>query len=142
VEEDTARLRIGNRIVLEKQHASEDNAVETVIIKGDEANLDEGILALRKGALVTEINMVLVIGDNEWRFTMKGESFHLTGLKTPEGGTVDSRDDIEGAVYEKFYLYDRVISFMETLYRIFLDRRLDNEWQHQDMTAIRNWIYS
>ena len=39
-------LQIGNRITLENR---QNQAVETVTIKGDEAGLEEGMLALQKG---------------------------------------------------------------------------------------------
>jgi len=47
-------LQIGNRVVLENRQK---DAVESITIKGDDAGLEEGILALRKGAVVTELNL-------------------------------------------------------------------------------------
>jgi len=43
--------------------------VETVTIKGDDAGLEEGLLALRKGAVVSEINLAYKSGEQEWSFT-------------------------------------------------------------------------
>ena len=60
-------LEIGNRIVLENRHQQ---TVESITIKGDDANLEEGVLALRKGAVVTEMNLCLKSDDQEWRFTI------------------------------------------------------------------------
>ena len=53
--EDPTSVDVGNRMVLENRQRE---AVETVTIKGDDAGLEEGRLALRKGAAVTEINIV------------------------------------------------------------------------------------
>ena len=53
-------LEIGNRVVLVNQ--IDEDALETVTIKGDQAWLEEGLLALQKGAVVTEINLVMRAG--------------------------------------------------------------------------------
>ena len=53
-------LDIGNRTVLENRR---DAGVETVTIKGDTAGLEEGMLALRKGAMVTELNLLYETAD-------------------------------------------------------------------------------
>ncbi|MBW2173517.1 MAG: hypothetical protein JRF64_02515, partial [Deltaproteobacteria bacterium] len=52
--QEPADLEIGNRIVLENKKR---DAVESITIKGDDAGLEEGVLALRKGGVVTELNL-------------------------------------------------------------------------------------
>ena len=74
-------MDIGNSIVLENNLG--DKRKEKITIKGDQAGLEEGTTALKKGAWVTEINLLCKIGEEEYKFTIKGESFNLTGLKTP-----------------------------------------------------------
>ena len=59
---------IGNRVALEN---SSHNRDEVITIKGDGAGLEEGVLALKKGAKVTEMNLVARAGENEWRFNIK-----------------------------------------------------------------------
>ena len=75
-------LEIGNRVVLENRR--EGGGKETITIKGDDAGLEEGLLSLRKGALVSEMNLVFQSGENRWNFTVKGESLSISGLRTPE----------------------------------------------------------
>ncbi|MBW1899386.1 MAG: hypothetical protein JRI61_10050, partial [Deltaproteobacteria bacterium] len=75
---ELSSLEIGNRIVLENRRHQ---AVESITIKGDDANLEEGILALRKGAVVIELNLCFKSGEQEWRFTIKGESLNLSSFK-------------------------------------------------------------
>ena len=75
---DLTSLEIGDRIVLENRNQE---AVESITIKGDEANLEEGVVALRKGAVVTEINLNFKSGDQEWGFTIKGESLNEYHIK-------------------------------------------------------------
>ena len=54
IDEEFEALEIGNRIVLENRKKE---STERITIKGDGASLEEGILALKKGALVTELSL-------------------------------------------------------------------------------------
>ncbi len=139
VMKDPTSLDIGNRIVLENRI---NDAVETITIKGDDADLKEGLLALRKGAKVTEINLALTTGGNEWRFSLKGESLAFTGVKTPETGQVETGDDVEGAVLEKVYLYEQIVQFTDSLFKTFLALRISNEWSGTVVPRIKKWIFS
>ncbi len=136
IESDMISLEIGNRIVLENR---KNNNLETITIKGDEAGLEEGILAIKKGAMVTEINLVLRETEKKWQFNIKGESLNLSGLKTPETGGVESKDDIEGAVLEKVYLYEKIISFIENLYKYFISVRVSENWG-SSINQIKKWV--
>jgi len=132
-------LTIGNRLVIEKRR--QDEVLEAITIKGDDAGLEEGILALKKGAVVTEINLVQTIGDHIWSYTLKGESLNISSLKTPTVGQVESGDEIEGAVIEKIYLYDQVIQFIHNLFKLFIKKRVSDNWP-QTVNKIKKWIGS
>ena len=139
IEEDLVYLEIGNRIVIENR--MNDNT-ETITIKGDDAGLEEGILALRKGAVVTEMNLFYKSGEQEWRFTLKGESMHITNLKPPESGAVESSEELEGAVIEKAYLCERVILFLDAAFNRFIRVRISEDWHKKTVPAIKEWIYA
>ena len=130
-------LEIGNRIVLENRRHQ---TVESITIKGDYANLEEGILALRKGAVVIELNLCLKSGDQEWRFTIKGESLNLSSFKTPFAGPIETAEDVEGAVLEKVYLYDRAIQLVDNLFKNFIKVRVSSQWETDVIPLIRTWI--
>ena len=130
---------IGNRMVIENRR--NDEILEAITIKGDDAGLEEGILALKKGAVVTEMNLVQTMGDNIWRYTLKGESLNISSLKTPAVGQVESGDDIEGAVIEKIYLYDQVIKFIHSLYKTYIKVRVSDRWP-QTVNQMKKWIHS
>ena len=68
LDQDPFLLEIGNRMALENRRS---NAVETITIKGDDAGLEEGIMALKKGALITEHNLVFRIAEQKWQFSIK-----------------------------------------------------------------------
>lgn len=137
-DEEFESLEIGNRIVLENRK-KESN--ERITIKGDGASLEEGILALRKGALVTELSLKYRSNKNEWKFTIKGESLNLSGLTTPATALPETADDLEGFVIEKAYLYEMVIQFIEKAFNNFIKIRISNSWNNSERIAVQRWIH-
>ncbi len=147
IEHDSAQLNhvipeninftIGNRIML--QNAVHD-AVETITIKGDDAGLEEGVLALKKGALVTEIHLRVTEAEKEWQLTLKGESMNISNLRLPETGQIENRDDVEGAVLEKIFLYEKIVGWMDAVYDFFLKIRFSPEWHDVIIPHIKKWI--
>ena len=136
---DLTSLEIGNRIVLEKRHKK---AVERITIKGENAGLEEAMLALQKGALVTELNLVYRSAEQKWQFTLKGESLNLSSMKTPKIAVQKSSDDMEGLILEKIFLYDKILQFIEKLYKTFIKYRRSNHWQKRDSALIKKWYRS
>lgn len=134
--EDASQLSVGNRLVLINRWA---NGMETVTIKGDAAGLEEGMLALSKGALVTDINLVFKSGQLEWQFSLKGESFGFSSLKLPETGAAEQPDDMEGVILEKLYLIEKPFNFIDALYRVFIEQRLSDHWQETQI-QMKKWI--
>lgn len=145
-DEDTIRgcdpealsLDVGNRMVLEHRWA---NGMETIAIKGDAAGLEEGLLALSKGAQVTEINLIYKSGSLQWQFSLKGESLNFSSLKLPETAAAENSEDMEGMVLERLYLYEKPFKFIDELYRSFITLRLSRQWQ-QALSKIKKWIKS
>jgi hypothetical protein len=137
VDETITSLYLGNRIVLENNI---NDTREIITIKGDDAGLEEGRLSLRKGAVVIEMNLSYKTENQEWKFTIKGESLSFSGVKVPETGPVETKDDIEGMVLEKAYLYERAIDLINRLFDIFLKLRSTVEWNQKTVPIIRKWI--
>jgi len=136
---DLTYFEIGNRIVLEKRKKE---SVERITIKGENANFEEGMLALNKGALVAELNLVCRTIEEKWQFTLKGESLNLSGFKTPKIASLESPDDLEGAILEKIFLYDKILQFLEKLYKHFIKLRTSNNWQSRVVPLIKKWMRS
>jgi hypothetical protein len=122
---DTLGLAVGNRMILVNRWA---NGKETITIKGDAVGLEEGLLALSKGALVTDINLIFKSGSLQWQFSIKGESLNFSGLKLPETNATEQQEDVEGLVLDKLYLYEKPFQFIDALYRKFISLRLSDEW--------------
>jgi len=122
--------------------AYRNNTEESITIQGDQAGLEEGTLALRKGAVVTELNLIYKSGNHEWRFSVKGESLHLSGLKTPQTGPVEKNEDMEGALLEKIFFYEKALALIHNLYKQFIRLRLSPKWKKEGIPQIRKWILS
>ena len=137
IDESTASLLIGNRIVLENNL---NDTVERITIKGDDAGLEEGLLSLRKGAVVVEMNLTYLSDNQQWTFSLKGESLSFSGLKVPETGPVETKDDIEGMVLEKVYLYEKAINLINSLFNVFLKIRSTEHWNQKVVPEMRRWI--
>jgi len=134
---DFVALEVGNRLVFENRKKED---VERITIKGDGASLEEGILALKKGALVTELNIVYKSAELIWQFTLKGESLNISTLRIPNTASPESDEDIEGVVLEKIFLYDKAIQLLEKLYTHFAKLRVSDKWLSQESALIRKWI--
>lgn len=136
---DFAALEMGNRLVLENRLA---NGLETITIKGDAAGLEEALLALRKGASITEMNLIYKSGVLQWQFSLKGESLSFSGLKLPESGSMESTDDMEGLVLEKLYLYEKPFELVDQLFSRFIKLRLTPKWLQEIIPRMRQWMLS
>ncbi|MEA3230273.1 MAG: hypothetical protein U9Q05_00760 [Thermodesulfobacteriota bacterium] len=130
-------LALGDRMVLENRHSKD---IEIITIKGSQADLKEGVVALSKGALVAELGIVIHVDDQPWKFTLKGESLDMTHLKTPPTGRPETVDDFEGAVFEKALLYETAFQITDQLYHTFIKQRIGNDWDNRIKTKIKTWI--
>lgn len=133
---DLVSLNIGSRLVLEN---TRNNAKETVTIKGDDANLEEGRVALKKGAVVTEMHLSYKTVGQNWLFSLKGENLNISNLKLPETGPVETPEDLEGVVIEKAYLLEKVIGLVNNLFSQFIKLRVSATWRNQTVSQIRKW---
>lgn len=137
IDPELSSLEIGNRLVVENHRRQ---TTETVSIRGDEAGMEEGILALGKGALVAEMNLVYRSGEQTWHFSVKGESLHITGLKVPETGPLETLDDVEAAVIDKAHLCRRIVALVHSLFHHFIHLRLGRQWNEETLPAMRAWV--
>ncbi len=137
---ETITLEVGNTIVLENKLG--DKSVEKISIKGDQAGLEEGTTALKKGAFVTQINLICTMNEDEYKFTIKGESFNITGLKTPKTDLSGKDDEMEGLVLEKAFLNFKIFEVIDTLFSAYIEQRTSEDWNHKGLQDIKNWIQS
>jgi hypothetical protein len=132
-------LDVGNRMVLENKLA---NGKESITIKGDAAGMEEALLALSKGALITDMHLVYKSGSAEWQFAVKGESLSFSGLKLPETGPMEAGEEMEGIILEKIFLYEKPFRLLDALYQQFIKLRLSEKWNAQTLPSMKKWIVS
>jgi hypothetical protein len=134
---EVVELTVGNRMVLENKLS---NGKEIVTIRGDAAGLEEALLALSKGAVITEINLIYKSGVTEFHFTLKGESLSFSNLKLPECATNEKNEDLDALVLEKLYLYDKPFKFIDQLYIFFVKLRLSDAWREETLARMKQWL--
>ena len=134
---DLTALEIGNRIDLENRR---DEKVERITIKGEDADLKEGYLSLRKGALVTDLNLVLRVEPFQWQFNLKGESLNMSALRTPDTAQLENEEDAEAAVLEKIALHERITLFLEKAFHRFVQLRTSDQWNSSIAGEIHQWL--
>jgi len=136
---DCTTLEIGNRVVLENRRAK---SVERISIRGDEAGLEEGKLALKKGALVTELSLVFKTGEHQWSFSIKGESLNVSSLKTPGPSQPQSQEEMEIFLIDRAGQLNKILLFVQNLYKVFIQARVANSWASKEVPSISKWIRS
>jgi hypothetical protein len=99
--------------------------------------LEEGFLSLKKGALVIEINLSFKANQQEWTFTLKGDSLGFSALKVPPTGPVANKEDIEGALLEKIYLYERTFVLINGIFLFYLKKRVSPQWRKKSFPKLK-----
>jgi len=97
---------------------------------------------LKKGAWVTQINLTCKINEDKYKFTIKGESFNITGLKTPKTELSKKEDEIEGLVLEKSFFCFKIFKVIDTLFLKYLEQRTADDWNNKGLQDVKNWIGS
>jgi hypothetical protein len=67
---------------------------------------------------------------------------NISSLKTPETERVENKEDVEGAVLEKIFLYQNVTDLLDHLFQQFIQLRTSEQWQSQTLPDIVKWITS
>jgi len=129
-------LEIGKKIVLERKF---NDSIEKITIKGKDADLEEGMVSLKKGAIVKEINLLYTSAEKEWFFTITGENLNLLNIKTPDIGFIETKNDVEGITIEKIYLFNVICFLIDDLYKYFIKIRVSDKWKPV-VSDIREWI--
>jgi hypothetical protein len=139
IDPDCTALEIGDRIVLENRKKK---SLERITIKGDDAGLEEGRLALKKGALLAELSLIFKTAENQWQFSIKGESLNLSNLKTPGPALPPSPEEMEGFLIDKTSQFNKISKFIELAFKVFVRVRVTKKWSAQVAPNIRKWIRS
>ena len=126
------------RIVVQ---GGEGDTVETASVSGVLSELREARMGLTTGKKVTRALVRFEQDPESWQLTLKAEDFSIGSLKTPKvEGAVEKDDDPEAVFFEKVYLLEKGLDFLNTVYKAFLKLRLSDTWTGE-LTDLRKWLY-
>ena len=132
----TVELWFDGRVTLQ---SDSDQDVETITCSGENPSLREARFALTKSKKVTQAALRLIVGDNEWSFTLDSTWLNFKSLKTPTVAH-DKKDDPEGLFYERIFLIEQPLRAIDTLFSAFIKTRTSPEWDTQELPALMEWI--
>ena len=132
----TVELWFDGRVTLQSDG---DKHAETITCSGQNPPLREARFALTKNKKVTQAALRLIVGDNEWSFTLDSTWLNFKYLKTPTVAH-DKKDDPDGLFYERIFLIEQPLRAIDTLFLAFIKIRTSPEWDTQELPALMEWI--
>jgi hypothetical protein len=136
--QETIEATLGDTIVIE--NIPDLGGKEKITIKGEESDLKEAMLALKKGGMPVQYKMSMETGDQvKFMFTIKADDLSLSGLKCKVQEPTE-KDEIEGAVLEKMYLDTKIVGCIDSLFLSFVRSRIAGAWETETVPKIRKWI--
>jgi hypothetical protein len=65
---------------------------------------------------------------------------NISSLKTPETAHLENKEDMEGAILEKIFLYQYITDIIDYLFQKFVHLRTSDQWQREALPNIVKWI--
>ena len=130
-------------VAMEKRvvvQGGEGELMETASVFGPMSELREARLGLTTGKKVVRALLRLEQAGESWFLALKAEDFGLGAFKTPRTAQPEKDEDPEAVFFEKVYLLEKGLGFLDTLYGAFLKLRLGPEWSGE-VAAMQSWMY-
>lgn len=118
----------------------EGDNVETATVSGAMSELREARLGLTIGKKVNKMQLRMERDTEVWQGTLKAEDFTMTGLRTPKVEAAKDADEPDAVFYEKVFLIERYLGFLDALYKQFLEIRLGSAWSEEEK-QVRTWVH-
>lgn len=121
-----------------------ETGVQKVTVVGPQDAFSEVRTALNGGKQITEAIVHLEKLEDQWKLTLKGETFHFASFKTPsvkveKDQITDAASEKEAVFYEKMHVMEEGLQLFDSLYRHFLDLRLGADWPAVN-ARIAEWL--
>ncbi len=113
---------------------------EKIVCTTQANSLHEARTALQKGKFVQEVQLLIIIGDNEYLLTLDSALWAVKSLKTPKQMKDFREDDEDGFFLEKMYFIEEVSAALNALYRKFLQQRLTSSWEREVLPSVKAWM--
>ena len=131
-----AEIHFDGKIILQSES---DEGVEIVTCSGVNPKLREARFALSEDKKVTQATIKLIMGDDEWSFSMDSTWLNFKSFKTPKIEQ-DSDDDPDGLFYEKISLLEKAVNTVDSVFSEFIKCRVSEEWENRELPALRRWV--
>ncbi len=126
------------RIVVQ---GGEGDLIETASVSGMMSELREARLGLTTGKKVTRALIRFDQEPENWQFTLRAEDFCLGSFKTPKiESSIEKDDDPEAMFFEKMYLLEKGLGFLDIIYKHFLQLRMGPDWK-KEIAMLQRWMY-
>ncbi|XPV77232.1 MAG: hypothetical protein ACNI27_04745 [Desulfovibrio sp.] len=113
---------------------------ETASVSSPRGVLTEARTGLRHGKKVSKAQIRIEIEEESWIMTIKSDDFGLSGLKTPKVDTKqEDGDDPDSRIFEKIFLLEKCLTYLDDIYMQFVDLRVDGNWA-EELIHMRKWI--
>jgi len=132
-----AAIRFNGKITLE---TDADEPKESITCSGDHPRLKEARFALTENKKITKAAMNMILGDDEYTFSMDSRWMNFSALKAPKV-LQDDHDDLEGLFYEKIGLLEKAINAMDQVYMTFIQLRISEQWEKEELPSLKKWIH-
>jgi recombination associated protein RdgC len=118
------------------------NSKQQVTCQGKDLDLAEARTALKEGKKVSQARLRLGVDGQEWRVTLKAEGLELGSVKTPKTLDPDEEEPegLNGRLLERVALTQVVIRILDGLYSDFIQVRLGETWEKDELPRIRRWL--
>ncbi len=118
----------------------EGDNVETASVSGPNAQFSEAKLGIRHGKRVDRALVRFELDAGDWTIQLKADDFSLNSYKTPKVDTkLEEGDDPDSPFLEKMYLLERGVSFLDAVYRTFLELRVSAAWSNE-LHEFNDWL--
>jgi recombination associated protein RdgC len=129
-----------DRIVL----SSDDESKQVVTLTGETFEPKHALAAILEGKKIEEARISIRGDDDEFTMVLKSTWFQFSGLRTPPilpaRESRDDEDDERTTFLEKFALVGKAMDIVDSLFKEFLNLRLSERWNSEELPAIQEWI--
>lgn len=131
-----AEVHLGERLTLTLP--GEGN--ERVVCNTRANALYEARTALRQGKMVSELQLFIRVGENEYLLALDSSLSNVKCLRTPKQLSGCDTDDVDGQFLERMFFLEEISAALNALYGRFLSERLDSGWDSRTLPLMRKWI--
>jgi hypothetical protein len=133
-----AEIHVGERIVLSRP----DDGRERVLCTTPAVSLHEARTALQHGKQVEDVQLITVLGDNEYSFRLDRDLWSVRSFRGPRQIRDPGEEERDGIFLEKMFFLEEVFAALDAAYALFLSQRLTGGWESKGKPAMKKWLES